>query len=52
MNYKQLIGLIALLAATSAYAACTMTTVIDPNTGLVKVCSLCCEDGMCTTICN
>lgn len=49
---KELIAIAALLVATTAYAACTMTTVIDPNTGLVKVCSLCCENGMCTTICN
>lgn len=53
MNYKQLIGLIALLAATSAYAACTMTTVIDPNTGQIKMCTQCCDaSGMCSVVCN
>lgn len=36
----------------AANASCTMTTVIDPVNGTVKTCQLCCEGGLCTTVCN
>lgn len=35
-----------------ANASCQMTTVIDPVTGVVKMCTQCCENGMCTVVCN
>ncbi len=43
-----------LLGAMSlhANASCQMTTVIDPNTGQVKLCTQCCENGMCSVVCN
>lgn len=50
---KQIIAIVALLTAATAYAACTMTTVIDPNTGMIKLCTQCCDpSGMCTVVCN
>jgi len=50
---KELIAIAALLVATTAYAACTMTTVIDPNTGQIKMCTQCCDpSGMCSVVCN
>lgn len=36
----------------AAHALCQMITVIDPVTGAVKLCSQCCEGGMCTVVCN
>ena len=36
-----------------AYAMCQMTTVIDPNTGQIKMCTQCCDaSGMCSVVCN
>lgn len=36
----------------AANASCTMTTVIDPVTGQIKMCTQCCEGGTCTVVCN
>lgn len=49
---KTLIVVMGLFVASTAYAFCTMTTVIDSNTGMVKMCTQCCEGGMCTVTCN
>lgn len=50
---KYLIFVVGLLAGTYAYAACQMTTVIDPNTGQIKMCTQCCDpSGMCSIVCN
>lgn len=49
---KTLIVVFGLLAASTAYAFCQMTTVIDPTTGMVKMCTQCCEAGTCTVVCN
>lgn len=47
------VTLVVLMAVFSlAHAECTMTTVIDPNTGAIKMCTQCCEAGMCTVVCN
>lgn len=35
-----------------ANASCTMTTVIDPVTNQIKMCTQCCEGGTCTVVCN
>lgn len=44
--------LLFLVLSNSAHAFCQMTTVIDPGTGLVKLCTQCCEAGTCTVVCN
>lgn len=48
-----IVGAVMYVVLTSfAHAMCTMTTVIDTNTGMVKMCTQCCEGGMCTVTCN
>jgi hypothetical protein len=47
-----LIALIVTIFAGTAYAACTTTTVIQPD-GRVTVCSTCCDaNNNCTVVCT
>ena len=50
MKHKAIIAAALALMAGVVYANCTTQTFIT-DSGIIKTCSTCCDNGQCTTIC-
>jgi hypothetical protein len=50
MKTSILVGVICLLFAGSVWASCRSNTIVTPD-GKVVICTICCNQGQCTTVC-